>query len=274
MERAASSPLGNMFGATVRAVENFGATGPLRQLYEQLVRGEAPRITPRRWIEIALQSGLDHRTAATLLRQWNLNSTILRSSPVYLRALRSLQYTYDIAPILQRLQQRYKDPELVRGALAEYAARMGYQGVGALSAGDVMMIMHSPLVNAKAKQLLENVMEEADKYLHYAEKGKISPERRIVDVIKGVMEGEKISPTEIARRVLNLGTISEFRKEISPVYSERAALFGWSSETPQPAALFSGSQPLTSNTQTLTTSNEILSRLHSWTQVQVNSDKS
>lgn len=153
------SPAANIAGATIRAVREMGARGPLFQLYSQIMNNQMPRILPAQWIRMASASGLNPGVAMAVLRQSSRNFSYI--TPEVEQTLRKAQYTYDIAPFIDRINVSYRNPELRKGAIAQLAARMGYPNVGMMDAGQVMFLMHSSQVNDKAADILNYASEVA-----------------------------------------------------------------------------------------------------------------
>lgn len=210
MQNASRSFLGQAIGATIRAVEKMGINeGPLYSLYQRIQQGKPlPRFSPATWVRMAMQSGLSSRQAYAILRQKSANAAVVASDPRYLRFLRTQQYHFDVAPIVERLRQRYgNDEELVKGALAEIATKWGYTNVGALDAGEVMMIMTSPLANEQALRAVEGAMERGRFVLEHQGHNRTSFGRRVIDIIKDVGKGE-IDVFEALKRVLNIQDIT------------------------------------------------------------------
>lgn len=153
------SPAGNIAGATIRAVREMGAGGPLAALYSQIMSGNMPRVLPSQWIQLAASSGIPPGVAMALLRQSARNRSFL--TPEVVQTLRKAQFNYDVAPYLDRIMVSYRNPELRRGALAQLAERMGYENIGMMDAGQVMTFMHSPIINSNAMAVLNHASERA-----------------------------------------------------------------------------------------------------------------
>lgn len=217
MQSAARSTLGNILGATIRAVERLGVGGPLYELYERMKSGEPiGRISPARWVELAVASGLDPHTAWALLRQKNTNAAQV-SRPEYLRYLRLNQYYADVYPLIQYLRQRYGNDEIARGALSEIAARWGYPAVGALDPGDVFTLLHSPLANFQALKALETALERGKFNIGTQYLGHDSFTARLMDVGQNLLSG-KFQLMKDLEYLLNIQRPSEPQSPLYPAY--------------------------------------------------------
>jgi len=146
------SPAANIAGATIRAVKEMGARGPLLDLYTRIMNNEMPRVLPTQWIAMASRSGLSPGVAMALLRQNSRNISFI--TPEVEQSIRKAQFTYDIAPYIDRIMVAYRDPELRKGAIAQFAERLGYPNIGMMDAGQVMFLLHSSEVNDKASDIL------------------------------------------------------------------------------------------------------------------------
>lgn len=185
---AKDSPVGNMVGATIRAVEHMGARGPLRRLYNQIKSGHLPVIHPAEWLRLAAQSGLNPGMATALLAQRARNKAFL--TPEIINTIRSAQLEYDIAPIMNRIYYMYRDPELRAGALAEVAERLGYRGTGYVDAGAYMTFLHSNMINEETKE----VYEQANRYAEYSEQ--LGNYRAPVSPIEAITESLRTAPSK------------------------------------------------------------------------------
>lgn len=153
-QNAVESPVGNMLGATIRAVEQMNAGGPLRKLYETIKQtGTIPPIGLFDWVQLASRSGLTPDKAFRLLLQTSRNKSVL--TPEWVQAIRSSQYRYDVAPIIDSIMTVERDPELQRGAIAELASRLGYRNIGMMDAGTYMLFLHNPLIHRQAKKVYD-----------------------------------------------------------------------------------------------------------------------
>jgi len=153
------SPAANIAGATIRAVREMGAGGPLLRLYHRIMNNDMPRVLPAQWIAMASESGLDPGTAMALLRQNSRNISFI--TPEVEQSIRKAQYVYDLAPYIDRIMVSYRHPELRKGAIAQLAERFGYPNIGMLDAGQVMFLLHSSEVNDKAADILAYASEVA-----------------------------------------------------------------------------------------------------------------
>lgn len=158
-ENAVNSPAGNVAGATIRAVQEMGAGGPLYKLYKQIMSGNMPRVLPAHWIQLASRSGIPPGVAIAMLRQSSRNRSFI--TPEVIQTLRKAQFNYDVAPYLDRIMVAYANPELRRGALAQMAERLGYKNIGMMDAGQVMAFMHSPIINSNSMAILNYASDRA-----------------------------------------------------------------------------------------------------------------
>jgi len=149
----ADSPIGNMVGATVRAVQVYGKRGPLGKFYEDIVSGNMPVMLPSQWISLAVRSGVPAPVAVSLLHQHERNKSFL--TPDIVQSLRAAQFKYDIAPVLDQINMMYRDPELRAGAVAEYARKLGYKSVGLVDPGSYMLFLHSNHIHSGIKKVLD-----------------------------------------------------------------------------------------------------------------------
>ena len=150
------SPVGNLAGATARAVQVYGKRGPLGQLYDAMLQGGMPFLTPGQWIAAAVRSGIPAPVAMTLIQQHERNKSFL--TPELIQGVRAAQFKFDIAPAIDQINMMYRDPELRAGALAEYAKKLGYRNIGNIDAGTYMMLLHSNAIHSGVKK----VLQEAD----------------------------------------------------------------------------------------------------------------
>lgn len=180
-KNAIYSPAGNIAGATIRAVREMGAGGPLAALYSRIMAGDMPRVLPAQWVQLAAASGIPPGVAMALLRQSARNRSFL--TPEVVQTLRKAQFTYDIAPYLDRIMVSYRNPELRRGALAQLAERMGYENIGMMDAGQVMTFMHSPIINSNTMAVLNHASDRAR--VEEQESGKIREpfSRRLSEIL-------------------------------------------------------------------------------------------
>lgn len=190
---ARDSPVGNMVGATIRAVEHLGARGPLRQLYNQIKSGHLPVIHPAEWLQLAARSGINPGMATALLAQRARNKAFL--TPEIINTIRSSQFEYDIAPIMNRIYYMYRDPEMRAGALAEVAERLGYRGTGYVDAGAYMTFLHSNMINEKTKE----IYEQANRYADYSER--LGNYRPAQSLLEAATEAARTAPAEDFRGV-------------------------------------------------------------------------
>ena len=149
----ADSPVGNMVGATVRAIKVYGKRGPLGKFYEDIVRGNMPVILPSQWVSLAIRSGVPAPAAISLLHQHERNKSFL--TPDIVQSLRAAQFKYDIAPVLDQINMMYPDPELRAGAIAEFARKLGYKPVGLMDPGSYMLFLHSNHIHSGIKKVLD-----------------------------------------------------------------------------------------------------------------------
>lgn len=155
----ADSPVGNMVGATVRAIKVYGKRGPLGKFYEDIVRGNMPVVLPSQWISLAVKSGVPAPVAVSLLHQHERNKAFL--TPDIVQSLRAAQFKYDIAPVLDQINMMYPDPELRAGAVAEFARKLGYKPVGLMDPGSYMLFLHSNHIHSGIKKVLDRANEYA-----------------------------------------------------------------------------------------------------------------
>lgn len=181
-QQAADSPVGNMVGATIRAVQAYGARGKLGQLYKNIMSGNLPTITPMQWLDIASQSGIRPQAAISLLRQTARNKAFI--TPEIANTIRSAQFEYDIAPLIARIEMTYPDPELRAGAIAQLAEKLGYQPVGMIDPGQYMLMLHSNIINEKTKEVLQAAQQQATLETQTAHMGQMTPTRRISEIIQ------------------------------------------------------------------------------------------
>ncbi|GIW58944.1 MAG: hypothetical protein KatS3mg087_0010 [Patescibacteria group bacterium] len=153
-QNAIESPVGNMLGATIRAVEKMKVGGPLKRLYDTIKdTGSIPPIGLFDWIQLASRSGLKPDQAFRLLLQTSSNKSVL--TPEWVQTIRASQYKYDIAPIIDSIMTVERNPELQRGAIAELASRLGYKNIGMMDAGTYMLFLHNPLIHRQAKKVFD-----------------------------------------------------------------------------------------------------------------------
>jgi len=153
-QNAIDSPVGNMVGATVRAVEQMNVGGPLKKFYNQIIRdGKVPVVGLYQWMTMAVRSGLSPPQAFRLLLQQSANKAVL--TPEIVQAIRASQLNFDVLPVMDAIMTMEKNPELRKGAIAELASRLGYKNVGMMDAGSYMMFLHSPLIHNKIKRVFD-----------------------------------------------------------------------------------------------------------------------
>lgn len=229
-EQNIRSPVGTLVGATVRAVERMGAKGPLKDLYESFLAGKAVPISFEKWVNMAVRSGISRRDAIALLHQSEANQAVLKSNPVWPRVLRILSYHYDLAPKLRKIYRSNANPEVIRGELAEMAKRLGYRSVGSLDAGQVMLVMNSPLVNQKALEVLYAAMREA-KHSQESPPTYMPPLRRLSQFVIERAVGE---PRMTVREMLN---VVDPKQVLNEEYRQIRSQFGPFGYTPTPRQL-------------------------------------
>jgi len=196
------SPVGNMAGATARAVQMYGKRGPLGDLYDSIVAGRMPVLMPGQWVEMAVKSGLPAPVAFSLLQQHERNKSFV--TPEIIQGVRAAQFQYDIAPVIDQINMMYPDPELRAGALAEYAKKLGYRGVGNIDPGSYMMLLHSNAVHSGIKK----VLNEADYFATVDESAShlqgFSPIRSISQYLLDTQRKKKLgipAPFDLGRLV-------------------------------------------------------------------------
>jgi len=181
-QNAIDSPVGNMVGATVRAVEEMHVGGPLKKFYEQIKQsGTVPVVGLSQWLGMAVKSGLAPQQAFRLLLQQAANKAVL--TPEVVQAIRSSQFNFDILPVMDAIMTVEKNPSLRKGAIAELASRLGYKNVGMMDAGSYMLFLHSPLIHNKVKKVFDvanrlAIVEEQTSGL-----AQVPPMARIGDVL-------------------------------------------------------------------------------------------
>lgn len=180
-ENAAESPLANIIGATRRAVEKYNVGGLLGKLYSSIQQGNMPYIMASDWVRIATASGLPANVALAVIRQDERNKAFI--TPKLLQVIRANQYKYDIQPQLTRIFQLYRDPETRRGAIAKLAKKYGYSRIGELDPGQVMLFMHSNLINGKSLEILRLARDYARQTTATAYIGKQPLLSRFMDVL-------------------------------------------------------------------------------------------
>ena len=204
--QAATSPIGNMAAATIRAGQEglIQPDSPAGQLLTQIQNGQIPDMQTNQWIETLSRSGMDPGQASAILSQTGTNSKHM--TPQLAEYVQAAQQRIDIQPEMAKIKAQYgpgmADQSIMRGEQGQVARNFGYRGV------DHMNALHNTSQGVPAA--MARVDQQADQMRAHSGIGQGNWLSRTSDAVRGATPNTSVG--NIVAQGLGAVPTSQFRK--------------------------------------------------------------